>query len=120
MSKIRRALKWQKAAVQVTYDGVCWGVALWLATLVRYNLVLDGVELDRLVILLPLAVAVQVGAGLLHGVYRGRWPVASFDEVWALARTTGLATSVLFVANFPTQLVPRSAPLGAGFICLVL
>ncbi|MFN2506374.1 MAG: polysaccharide biosynthesis protein [Acidimicrobiales bacterium] len=108
--------------MQVGYDALCWAVALWFATLVRYDLDLDRINAHRLLALVPLAALAQLLAGLPFGLYRGRWAFGSFDEVLALAKTTVLCTGLVFTVNvaFEPYLVPRSAPVGAGFCCLVL
>jgi len=67
-----------------------------------------------------LAMGVQLGVGLVTGLYRGRWRLASFDEIGALAQTVLVTTAVLFVADlvlYPRP-VPLSAVLSAGFVTL--
>ena len=122
MARLLQFLRWQRAAVQVAYDGLCWIVALWFATLIRHDLDIGLIDLARLLAIAPIAVAAQLVAGLLLGLYRGRSPYGSFDEVMALAKSALVATSLLSMANVMIQpyLVPRSAPLAGGFTSLVL
>ena len=112
----------KRTAGKLAVDGVMWSLALVFATLARFDFKADLVDLPGLVATIPLAVVLQLGAGLAFGLYLGRWRFGSFDEVAALARAVAVATVVLFLFNVPLvpRPVPLSAVLGAGFIALVL
>jgi FlaA1/EpsC-like NDP-sugar epimerase len=116
-------VSWQRAAVQIVYDVLCWAAALLFATLVRYDLAFGDMHLVRVLATIPVVAVLQICVGAVCGLYRRRWPFGSFDEVSALARSTTIVTGILFVANatlFDPHLVPRSAPLAGGVTALVL
>ncbi len=111
-----------RTPIQIAYDAVCWAVAVLLATALRYDLELGRVDVGRVIRILPLLVGAQIVAGLLFGMYRGRWRFGSFDEVLALAQGVAATSAATFTANLlmdPSPL-PRSVPLAAGLIALVL
>jgi FlaA1/EpsC-like NDP-sugar epimerase len=122
VSRIRGLVRWQRSAVQAAYDVLCWAAALWFATAIRYDLDFERINVTLLLWAVPLAAAAQLVSGPVFGLYRRRWPFGSFDEVAAVVKSTFLATGIVSVANVVVdpQLVPRSAPLGAGVTCLVL
>ena len=112
----------RRSIVQPTADALAWAVALVLATLLRYDFHLTDGTLQGLATAVPLAVAIQTAVGIAGGLYTGRWRFGSFDEVFALVRATAVTTSLVFVINpvVRTQLIPRSVPLAAGVLALVL
>ena len=111
-----------RAAVQILIDGAAWGIALCLATLLRYDFHVAPYDFGGLVILIPLAVLVQAVAGLAAGLYTGRARFGSFDEVVSMVRSTVLTSCVLFVVNplANPRLVPASVPVVGGVIALAL
>ncbi|MBA3267668.1 MAG: polysaccharide biosynthesis protein, partial [Acidimicrobiia bacterium] len=120
--RMRALLLRRRSLVQCALDSICWALALELALLLRFDLQPSQADVRGLLTLLPLAIAAQVAAGLVAGLYTGRWRFGSFDEVAGLARAAVLATGLLFVANLVVGplLVPRSVPLAGGFAALVL
>ncbi len=108
--------------MQPTADVLAWAAALVLATLLRYDFNLDQVNWRGLATAVPLAMALQTGVGFAAGLYTGRWRFGSFDEVFALVRAIGFTSGLLFLVNpfVPGQLIPRSVPLAAGVVALVL
>jgi FlaA1/EpsC-like NDP-sugar epimerase len=113
---------WQRSAVQLVFDGLCWAGALLFATAVRYDLNLGRIHVGRLLLAIPLAALVQALTGAPLGLYRGRWPFGGFDELAGLIKTVVTVTAAVFVVNVlvDPHLVPRSVPLGAGMAALVL
>ncbi|HUP70136.1 MAG TPA: nucleoside-diphosphate sugar epimerase/dehydratase [Acidimicrobiales bacterium] len=111
-----------RTVAQVAIDGLMWAVALSFATAARYDFAGGRIDKAGLLATIPLAVVLQLGAGLTFGLYAGRWRFGSFEEVAALAKAAGLATVALFAFNLSVrpQPIPRSAALGAGFAALVL
>ena len=111
-----------RAAVQILMDGAAWGIALCLATLLRYDFHLAPYDLGGLVVLVPVAVVVQAVAGLAAGLYTGRARYGSFDEVVSMVRSTVLTSCFLFVVNplAEPRLVPASVPIVGGVIALAL
>ncbi len=101
------------------WDSLAWVAALALSTWVRYEFDVDDVAVRDLLLAAPIAIAVQVGAGWWHGLYRGRWHLGSFEETEGLLRTVATAAAVLFIANVPVRWVPISVPFIAAFVVLV-
>jgi FlaA1/EpsC-like NDP-sugar epimerase len=99
-----------------------WLVAVPLAALIRYNFNVSEPHWGPLVALALDAAVVQMVVGHLVGLYSGRRRVASFDEVSALAVSAALTTLVVSFVDVLVSPppVPRTAPLGAGAIALVL
>jgi FlaA1/EpsC-like NDP-sugar epimerase len=103
--------------VLAVFDSLLWVAALVFATYSAFEFSWDPVSLNRLVIAVSIAVAVQVTFGFLSGLYYGRWRLASFDEVRWLAISALLAALTLFVVvlSLPDpHLVPLSAVIAAG------
>jgi FlaA1/EpsC-like NDP-sugar epimerase len=122
MSNLWRLVTWQRVAVQVAYDSLCWAGGLLFTTLVRYDLNWRSVDLPRVLFAVALVGVAQVVIGFAFGLYRRRWGFGTFEEVAALARSAALVASILFVLNvsFDPILVPRTVPVAAGFTVLVL
>ncbi|MGH9073527.1 MAG: polysaccharide biosynthesis protein, partial [Acidimicrobiales bacterium] len=115
-----------RAALQAAVDGGAWVVGLWGATVLRFNLGPSMPYQWHLVVLVPLAWAVQLVVGLVSGLYRRRWRLGSFEEVSALALACVGATAVVFVVNWyqaggpnGVRWEPASVPVLGGLIALV-
>ena len=111
-----------KRIVMVAWDMVAWMVAVPLAIAIRYDFTPpQGIERQALFVALICAVA-QACIGLLIQLYRGRYIVGSFDEVWGVALTVGsvavLGTAALYLR--PAGQFPRSTLLIAGILAGVL
>ena len=106
---------------QAGLDAVAWSVAIVLATLLRYDLEYQDINWARLVLLIPIAVAIHVVVGTAGGLYLGRWRFGSFEEVAALTRCVVVATvSIAFVNRFLFDyLIPVSATILAGCLALL-
>ena len=111
-----------RTVIQVLYDCACWFVAMAFATWLRYDLDFNRVTIGGIAKLVPFIVVGQVVAGLIFGMYRGRWRFGSFDEVLALVKGILLSTAGVYGANilFKPYALPRSVPLAGGVIALVL
>ncbi len=112
----------RRTIVQPAADALAWAAALVFATLLRYDFHLTAATAKGLAMAVPLAMGVQVVIGFGAGLYTGRWRFGSFDEVLALVRAIAFTTGVVFLLNpvIRGQLIPRSVPLGAGVVALVL
>jgi len=106
--------------VQCALDAASWALALSLALALRFDLRPGVSDWRGLIGFLPVVCLAQVVAGLSSGLYTGRWRFGSFDEVAGLARSTIVATILLFVTNLWATWVPRSVPLAGGLFALVL
>ena len=103
-------------------DGAAWAAGFGLTTWVRYAFEATRISVSGLLIVIVVAVVVQWLVGTVAHTYRGRFPLGSVDEVINLALVmfvVGLV--VLGVDLLPgTPLVPRSVPLSAALVALVL
>ncbi|MFP5318583.1 MAG: polysaccharide biosynthesis protein, partial [Acidimicrobiia bacterium] len=118
----RQRLKQYRTTLQALYDAACWALGLVLATTLRYDFTVQATDFGGVVRIFPFVVAGQLVAGVLSGMYRGRWRFGSFDEVLALAQGVFLTATLTFLANglLDPPVVPRSVPVGASVIALVL
>ena len=88
---VARRLRY-RSAIQISMDGAAWAMALGLATLLRYDFHIAPYDYGGLLVLVPVAVAVQTVAGFASGLYTGRSRFGSFDEVVSMVRATVLTT----------------------------
>ena len=120
---VKRLFVEHRREAQATADALAWAVALFCATLLRYDLHLSDDTWRGLFVAIPLAIVAQTVVGVSSGLYTGRWRFGSFDEVAALVRAIVITTAVVFIVNPEIgahQLLPRSVPLAAGLTALVL
>lgn len=95
-------------------DALAWAVAIVVAVILRYDLDAAQIEWSPIILLVLAAAAVQLVAGWLVSLYRGRHPYGSFSEVLALV---WVMVTVLLVLGIPvmlfgsTWLIPRSTVL---------
>ncbi|MGI8807528.1 MAG: polysaccharide biosynthesis protein [Acidimicrobiales bacterium] len=111
-----------RSAIQILADGAAWVLALYAATLFRYDFHVSHVDFGGLLLLAPIAVAIQGVAGLGCGLYTGRSRFGSFDEVVSMVRSITVTAVILFVVNLAVdpRLVPASVPVVAGVLALAL
>ncbi|HEX7462858.1 MAG TPA: hypothetical protein VF317_11865, partial [Dermatophilaceae bacterium] len=97
-------------------DGLSWLVAIGFFALARYDFAIGAFPIRGFVLIAPLAVAIQIAAGLLLRLYRGKYRVGSFEEVTGIAAAAaiaGLLVLTVDVLGAPHPL-PASVPLAAG------
>ena len=111
-----------RTLVQGLIDAAAWTLALVFATLFRYDFDLPAGEYAGLAAMLPIAVVIQMAAGLICGLYTGRARFGSFDEVMSLVKATCVTVVALMVIVLVPErrLVPASVPVGSGVVALVL
>ncbi len=111
-----------RSAGQIVVDGVAWALALYAATLFRYDFRATIREFNGLLLLIPLAVVVHALAGIACGLYTGRSRFGSFDEVVSMVRSVAITALVLFAVNplAHPRLVPASVPVVGGVMALGL
>ena len=111
-----------RRALQMAIDGAAWAIALYTATLLRYDFQMAQVEHGRLLVLVPVAVVLQAMAGMVCGLYTGRSRFSSFDEVVALVRSVVTTAVVIFAVDAfaDPQIVPKSVPVISGVMALSL
>ena len=113
----RDSARWlirKRHLVQAAFDAGVAAVAVALGTWLRYGFSIPDDSVEGLAVVMPLAVVLQVGIGMLLGLYRRHWNYGSFEEVAALAQSV-LANAALLIAA-SVVLVDRRVPVGATFI----
>jgi FlaA1/EpsC-like NDP-sugar epimerase len=102
-------------------DSLAWVVGLTAGSILRYDLMLHIRHPAGLVATSVMAVSGQLFVGTANGLYRGRWRVASFEGIGALASTCLLIGCSLLALNlFDGHLVPESVPIVGGVAALTL
>lgn len=69
---------------QYAFDAIAWGLAIVLAVIFRWDFDFDSISWRPLAILCLMAAIIQLPAGWVMYLYRGRHPYGSFAEVRAL------------------------------------
>jgi len=108
------ALSRFRNVVAAGIDVVSWVTAMLLGAAVRLGGQLDDVFGPSFALVIAVAVAVQVGVGAAVGLYRGRWRVASFEEILGLGTVWLLALGAALLVNL--VLPARPFPLGATIV----
>ena len=117
------ALRRAFPVLQFLGDALAWAVAVPAATFLRYDLRVAPINVLGLAGITLLAVAAQGVIGLAAGLYRRRYHYGSFDEVRVLGICVALVGAVTFAFELvfgSGSLVPRSVPILAAFLALVL
>ncbi len=117
-----RFLGRHRTPVQGLIDALAWTIALAFATLFRYDFDLVNGHYEGLSVLIPVALVVQMVAGLACGLYTGRSRFGSFEEVLSLVKATVFTVAAVAVINIvpDKRLAPASAPIVGGAVALVL
>ncbi|THJ66196.1 polysaccharide biosynthesis protein [Arthrobacter echini] len=109
---------------QYLLDAVAWIVAILLALILRYELLVNEINVPGVVVFCAVAVISQLGVGLSFALYRGRYSFGSFHEAKLLvivAVLVGVILVLVSVAFFPVLAVPRSIGVIAfPFACMFL
>jgi FlaA1/EpsC-like NDP-sugar epimerase len=103
-------------------DGAAWAVGLLTAVLARYGFDLDRGRAVGAVTAIGLAVVLHTAVSHARHLYRGRFPLASFDESRAIGETVAITALLLLALNLVLsyQLVPTGAPPLGGMVAVVL
>ncbi len=109
-----------RLAVLLAWDLGSWLVALPLAIALRFDGTPDyGFGPSLALGVLCAVLQVVVGFGLM--LYRGRYTVGSFDEIFGVAVTVAVVTAIAFATRVVAQPgTARSVPLIGGVIALSL
>lgn len=105
------------------FDALSWVASVVLAVWLRYDFGVPSSAWGGVLLFAAVAIALQSAIGFVTGIYRGRYPYGTFDEVKAVAivvGVVGLATSLLVFVVGNTWDVPRSVFLIATPVALVL
>ncbi|WP_081737973.1 polysaccharide biosynthesis protein, partial [Arthrobacter sp. H41] len=109
---------------QYLLDAVAWVVAIVLALILRYELLVKAINIEGVAVFCGVAVLAQLVVGLSFALYRGRYSFGSFHEARLLVIVTVLVSVILVlvsVAFFTVIEVPRSIGIIAfPFACMFL
>ncbi|MBG6216692.1 FlaA1/EpsC-like NDP-sugar epimerase [Arthrobacter sp. CAN_A6] len=109
---------------QYLLDAVAWVVAIVLALILRYELLVNAINIEGVAVFCGIAVLAQLVVGLSFALYRGRYSFGSFHEARLLVIVTVLVSVILVlvsVAFFTVIEVPRSIGIIAfPFACMFL
>src|SRR3569833_2669587 len=118
-----RAKRWlRRRLIPLAVDGTAWAAGLTAAVLTRYELEMDGRRAGGLAAAVAVAVLLQIAVGHARHLYRGRYPIASFEEVRAVTGSVAVAAKHQQTDdNQPARRpVPLSAPPVSAMVALVL
>ena len=124
MARLLKQVHRRHRMVRASADVVAWTVGILLAALLRFDLDLARVDALGVATVVVVTATLQLAAGRMIGLYRGRWRVATHEEFRILAGTVLLvsigafATASVLQTEFD-RLVPRSVGLIAGPIALL-
>ncbi len=117
-----KPLRW--LIYQCGIDVFSWGVAILLGLVLRYELTVDTINWTGFALYFGLAILSQLAIGYAAGLYRGKYPFGSFDELRLLIVVIGSVTVILVLTSVFFGLtidVPRSSGVIAfPFACLFM
>jgi FlaA1/EpsC-like NDP-sugar epimerase len=122
MESLATWMRDRRLAMISFFDILAWGIAAALAAACRMDLDLQRVGWFGVAELWVLVCVLSIGLGRFVGLHRGRAPLASLQEMWALGMVTAVTGILAFVANLLVHAhpVPRSVPLLTMFLAMVL
>ena len=113
-------MKFGRRTAQASYDALAWVIAAPIAIVLRYETDLpDGALTSALIFGVTCAV-LQIVLGFTFTLYRGRYRIGSFDEVFGVTSTIAVISLGAFTAGLFVQPygIPRSVPLITGVLAL--
>ena len=111
----------QRRCFLAAADALAWLVGLTAGAILRYDLSFHVPRPLDLAATAGIAAVAQLLIGTARGLYRGRWRIASFEGVGALASYCFFITAGLSLLNlFDGHLVPESVPIIGGTATLFL
>src|SRR4029078_9365537 len=84
MQVVRWSSRRARLLAPASVDCFAWSAAVTTTLLLRFDIPRYGVWWSGLALAIPLACILQLAAGLVAGLYQGRWRIGSFEEVAAL------------------------------------
>lgn len=114
-SKLDLWLRRHRGVLQASFDIAVWIISLIGGVLVRYDFNFHQYSWLGIIYVMPVVILAQIDAGIMMGLYNGKWRFGSFDEVGALARSLVAVFAFTFIAD--AFLLPgRAIPLGSVVI----
>jgi len=108
---LARAAFAHPALALLAADTAAWLVAFAIANLLRFDFDSSRVSWVGVLVFAGLGSALQAGIGYISGSLRGRYRIASFEEIKRVSITTGYVGLLLF--GLDLLLERRTVPLGA-------
>ncbi|MHA7274918.1 polysaccharide biosynthesis protein [Arthrobacter sp. Hz1] len=109
---------------QFIFDSVAWVVAILLALVLRYELLINQINMAGVVAFCAVALAAQLAVGLSFALYRGRYSFGSFHEAKLLVIVTVIVSVILLLVSvvfFSIIEIPRSiAIIAFPFACMFM
>lgn len=108
---------------QLIFDTLSWFASIFAAALLRYDFNFESIDLYPLLATSCLAALLQVSIGLALHLYRGRYKIATFDELKSLLAVVGLVSAPMAALSIlfgPIEGLPRSTFIIAAPIFLAL
>ncbi|MBA3718747.1 MAG: polysaccharide biosynthesis protein [Nocardioidaceae bacterium] len=117
-----QGLQRHRVALLMAFDAVMWIIALGVFAAVRWDLAGAPVRESGLAIACMFVVVVHLGLARVGRLHQGRVVIGSFDDSVLLGGVVATTGTLLTVVNsvLPTQLLPRTVPVAATFLALVL
>ena len=102
-------------------DALAWPLGLTIGIVLRYDLSFHFPRPLGLAGTAAVAAVAQLCIGRARGLYQGRWRMASFEGVGALASCCAAVVAGLSLLNLlDTRLVPESVPIIGGAATLII
>ena len=116
-----RRREWLYRWLWAATDSAVWGVAVFSAAWLRYDLDLEPVLVPAIGWLVAVAVAVHLLVGSLIGPYAVGHDRGSFEETWDVGKTVLVSAAVMVgvVMGLHLLVVPRSVPFTAPAFALI-
>ncbi|MCI5142928.1 MAG: polysaccharide biosynthesis protein, partial [Candidatus Electrothrix sp. ATG1] len=89
------AIRTRHFAIILFFDILLLILAHCVAYLLRFDGVLDYIQLQQIVTVLPIILAVKLPCFYAGGLYRGMWIFTSFDEIQSVIRSTSVSSALL-------------------------
>jgi len=116
------ALSRRQTILASLYDAGCWALSIFVAEILRYQVVSDGtVQWGTAGLAIIFVITMQLGLGAIF-FYRNRWRIGSFEEALTVAMVilaVGMCLGLLSVIAIRSA-VSYGSVLAATAFCLVL
>ncbi len=110
-----------RRSAQAAWDALAWAVAVPAATLLRYDAAPPSGVLATAAVIGVTCAGLQIAIGYTLTLYRGRYRIGSFDEVFGVTVTVAIVTVLaMAIAGTASPGFARSVPLIAGGLALGL
>lgn len=111
-----------RVLTQAGWDAIAWLIAIPLVVYLRFDFAPPGNALATAIATAAVVAVLQISLGVTMRLYRGRYRIASFDEIAGVSVTVATLTIAGTVILFalPTHPLPRTTLILAGTLALTL